>query len=121
MKHRVLIRKSIHLVAAAVLGGIPAISAAVLIGLGFATMVNSPASANEQLAMKTDRPIAPFSKIFKILEQLPDYNEFVSVRYDTQSRAYDFRYIADDGTLKTLTIDAVTGDATSAVTSQEPR
>jgi len=121
MKHSVLIRKSIHLVAAAVLGGVPAIAAAVLIGLGFTTMVNVPVSAGEQLAMKTDRPIAPFSKIFKILEQRPDYNEFVGVHYDTWFRVYDLRYIADDGTMKTVTIDAVTGDATSAVTSQVRR
>ncbi len=99
---------------------IPAL-VAVLIGLGFATMVNSPVSANEQLAMKTDRPIAPFSQIFKALEQRPDYGMFVSVRYDTQARAYDFRYVADDGTAKMLKVDAVTGVAIDAVASREPR
>jgi uncharacterized membrane protein YkoI len=100
---------------------ISAIAAVALIGLGFATTINSPAVADEQLAMKTERPIASFSKIFKTVEQRPDYGMFVSVRYDTQARAYDFRYTADDGTAKTLKIDAVTGDAISAVASQETR
>ena len=80
---------------------------AALIGLALAN--SHSARAADQLAMTSPRPIAAFSTIFKLLESRPDYGVFQAVRYETDQRAYDFRYTADDGTTKEVEIDAVTG------------
>jgi hypothetical protein len=66
-------------------------------------------------------PIVAFSTVMQALEQRSDYGEFQAVRYDTSARAYDFRYTADDGTVKQLKIDAVTGHEISTVASDDPR
>lgn len=80
---------------------------AALIGLGLATM--TPAAAADQPAMTTKPPIVAYSKVLLALEQRPDFGILETVHYDTQMRAWYFRYTKDDGLPTAVKIDAVTG------------
>lgn len=88
------------------LGNWTALVAAALLALGLAA---TPAAAADPAAMTAKAPIIAYTKVLKAVEQRPDFGVIEAVRYDTQIRAWDFRYTKDDGLPTAVKIDAVTG------------